>query len=157
VLSYNSGIANFVRHNQGGVAENFHKMALIKYAGKFLLHFFIVFVMLLLGSLLDIFLAAIGEFFGTYSYALFIVIFGVAGIFAAAATLSPPDYFKKNPVPLWVALLYNIIIGLLYYFPFALLEGGEYQPAFRSLGVMLVAGSLFFYYLYKKEKENPAS
>jgi len=126
----------------------------MKYVKKFLLQFFIVFVMLVFASLLDIVLAAIGEIFSTYSYALFIVIFGVAGIFAAAGTLSPPGYFKKDDVPLWVSLLYNIFIGALYYFPFALLEGGEYQPAFRSLGIMLVAGSLFFFYLYKKDEKK---
>lgn len=128
----------------------------MKYLIKFLQQFFIVFVILVAASVLDIVLAAVGEFFGTYSYALFIVIFGVAGIFAAVFTLSPPGSFQKNPVPLWVSLLFNIIIGLLYFFPFALLEGGEYQPAFRSLGVMLVAGSLFFGWVYRKEEKDKA-
>lgn len=142
-----------MRHEEERL-KKFHNLTLMKYIKAFLLHFFIVFAALVIASLLDIFLAAIGEFFGTYSYALFIVIFGVAGVFAAASTLSPPGYFKKNSIPLWVALLYNIIIGSLYYFLFALLEGGEYQVAFRSLGVMLVAGSLLFYWLYRKDEKN---
>ena len=128
----------------------------MKYVIKFLLQFFIVFVTLVLASIMDILLAALGEFFGNYSYTLFIVVFGVAGIFAAVFTLSPPERFKKTPVPLWVSVIYNILIGLLYYFPFALLEGGEYQPAFRSLGLMLVAGSLFFGWLYSKEQQKEA-
>ncbi len=110
--------------------------------------------MLVVASILDIILATIGEFTGTYSNVAFVVIFGVAGIFAAVFTLSPPEKFNKNPVPLWVMLVYNLIIGALYYFLISLLEGGEYELPFRSLAVMLVAGSLFFYWLYRKEEKN---
>ena len=115
----------------------------MKYILKFLLQFAIVFMVLIAAGIFDIILSIIGEIFRGYSYAAFIVIFGVAGIFAAVFTLSPPELLRKETVPQWVVLVFNLIIGLLYIFPFARLEAGQYAPAFRALGIMLLAASVF--------------
>jgi drug/metabolite transporter (DMT)-like permease len=89
-------------------------------------------------------LAAIG--FDDYTNAVFIVVFGVGGIFAgilgymaALDRITPGDRLTSVAI-----LAMQIIIGLLFFFPIAAIEGGEYRVPFKAFGCMLVLSSVFF-------------
>ena len=75
-----------------------------------------------------------------YSFALFIVLFGVSGIFAAffcyaAAMQTITGDDKRHNANVVVTII--IVFALLFIFLLAQLEGGEYKPAFISFGVTL--------------------
>ena len=95
-------------------------------------------------SFLDILLAAIHPRF--YSMGAFMAIFGVAGIFAALICYSVAIDMApvKNEWARWTAIILIIISGIVFFFPLATLEGGEYEYAFKSFGVAMAAASLFF-------------
>ena len=95
-------------------------------------------------SLMDIAIAVMNPRF--YSNAAFITIFGVAGIFAGVIC-----YFKaiemakeKNEFARWSIIILMIACGLLFFFPLAANEGGEYEAAFKAYGVTLALTSLLF-------------
>lgn len=104
----------------------------------------IIFIMLVVTSLFDILLVFFNPRF--YSPALFIVTFGVGGVFAAVFSymygiqLSP----EKNEIARWSIISTLIISGLLFFFFLAKIEGGEYSAAFKAYGVMLCISSLLF-------------
>jgi hypothetical protein len=122
---------------------------------KISFQFFIVFATYIAAGILDLVLSVVGEIFTVYSYALFIVIFAVGGIFAAVFSLSQPGYLKGGHFSLLTSFIFNIIIGLLYYFPFRiLLAASEYAGAMRSFSILFMAASVFFYWLYNKEEHG---
>ena len=95
-------------------------------------------------SLLDTLIAFLNIRF--YSQAAFVVTFGVGGVFAACF-----GYFmgmERAPVKnneARVALIITLIlIGLMFFFLLARLEGGEYAIAFKAFGATLALGSLLF-------------
>ena len=95
-------------------------------------------------SFLDIIIAVMYARF--YSNAAFIVTFGVGGIFAAVLGymhgISAMDV--KDELARWSLIIFMLIIGLLFFFPLARLEGGEYEAAFKGFGATLgMAGFLF--------------
>lgn len=95
-------------------------------------------------SLLDILLVFFRQRF--YSNALFITTFGVAGVFAGVLSYvyGMDAYSRKDEKARWTLILFNMALGLLFFFPLAELEGGEYGPAFKAYGVALALSSLFF-------------
>jgi hypothetical protein len=95
-------------------------------------------------SLFDIVLASIYTRF--YSTAAFIVVFGVAGIFAAVLCYGKSIAMApfKNEFARWSVIIMMWITALLFIFLFSVLEGGEYEVAFISYGVTLALSALFF-------------
>jgi hypothetical protein len=95
-------------------------------------------------SLLDIVVATLYSRF--YTTAAFVVLFGVAGIFAAfiSYTYAIAKAPVKNEFSRWSLIITIIITGLLFFFLLAPLDGGEYDAAFRSFGVTLALSSIFF-------------
>jgi len=104
----------------------------------------VIIIMFIVASIFDIVVAAIRPRF--YTTAAFIVIFGVAGIFAALFAYSYGMSFapQKNEFARWSIAITIIITGLLFFFFLSVLEGGEYEAAFRSYGVTLALAALFF-------------
>lgn len=104
----------------------------------------IIIILFITASLLDIILAALHPRF--YSSAAFIVIFGVAGVFAGifcyagSIALCP----VKNEFSRWSIMVLMILTGLVFFFWLSVIEGGEYAPAFKSFGVTLAMSSLLF-------------
>lgn len=104
----------------------------------------VIVLLFVAASLLDIIVAAIYPRF--YSTAAFVVVFGVAGIFAAffsytyAIALAP----VKNEFSRWSVIITMIATGLVFFFFLSALEGGEYEAAFRSYGVTLALTSIIF-------------
>ncbi|MBK7434593.1 MAG: hypothetical protein IPI66_12325 [Chitinophagaceae bacterium] len=104
----------------------------------------IILLTFVIASLFDIVIAVMNPRF--YSTAAFITVFGVAGIFAAVFC-----YVKaieratvKNEFARWSIIILMVITGLLFFFPLAALEGGEYEAAFKSFGVTLALASFIF-------------
>ena len=95
-------------------------------------------------SLVDIILAAISPRF--YSTAAFIVIFGVAGVFAATMgyMYGMQAAGEKKESTRWILIIFIILTGLLFFLFLAKIEGGEYEPAFKSFGATLVLSTLLF-------------
>jgi len=95
-------------------------------------------------SIFDVVAAVVNLRF--YSTAAFITIFGVGGIFAGLISyvtsigLAP----EKNESARWSIIAVMIGSGLLFFFPLATVEGGEYEAAFKSFGVTLALSSLLF-------------
>ncbi|MEO7924635.1 MAG: hypothetical protein ABIR30_13220 [Chitinophagaceae bacterium] len=104
----------------------------------------IILLMLVLVSLFDILLVFFYSRF--YSQLLFIVTFGVGGVFATVfAYMSPIKLAPvKNEMARWLLLGTIIISGLLFFFLFSRLEGGEYGPAFKAFGLTMVLSSFLF-------------
>lgn len=104
----------------------------------------IILLMLVIVSLFDILLVFFYSRF--YSTAAFIVIFGVGGVFVAifAYMNSIKLAAKKNEIARWSLILTIISIGLLFFFLISKIEGGEYEPAFKSFGITLALTSLLF-------------
>jgi membrane-bound acyltransferase YfiQ involved in biofilm formation len=95
-------------------------------------------------SFLDIIIAVLYARF--YSNAAFIVTFGVGGIFAAVFGymngISAMDV--QDEQSRWTLIIFMLIMGLVFFFPLARLEGGEYEAAFKGFGATLsMAGFLF--------------
>jgi hypothetical protein len=104
----------------------------------------IVLLLFVVVSLFDIVLAVLYARF--YSTAAFIVTFGVGGVFAAffAFTTGIGQTKEKTERIRWSLVILLIVCGLLFFFPLATLEGGEYKAAFKSYGVMLCITTLLF-------------
>lgn len=100
-------------------------------------------------SIFDILLAAIYSRF--YSNALFIVTFGVAGIFAGFMGWSYQleKNAKEDRVATWVLPVLMIIIASLFIFLLAPVEGGEYASAFISFGITLGLTGIFTWFQRK--------
>ncbi len=103
------------------------------------------FGMLLAASLLDIFTAAMYP--RGYSVALFVVTFGVAGIFATMISYtSGIDYApKKDRKASAVLISCTVLIGLVMFFFIARVEGGEYEGPFKAFGIMQVLTNGVFF------------
>jgi len=95
-------------------------------------------------SLLDVVLAVFYPRF--YSSVLFVVSFGVGGVFAAvlgydkAINASP----LKNEMARWSTILSIWIMALLFIFLLSVLEGGEYKNAFIAFGITMALSTLLF-------------
>lgn len=103
-----------------------------------------IFLVLVAASLFDILITVIGSRF--YSKAAFIVIFGVAGVFAAILgyTYGIQQTVEKNETTRWTLLILILLTGLLFFFFLAKIEGGEYEPAFKAFGVTMAFSCLLF-------------
>ena len=104
----------------------------------------IILLMLIIISLFDILLFFFYSRF--YSKAAFIVTFGVGGVFAGifaymnSIKLAP----EKKETARWSLILSIITLGLLFFFLISKIEGGEYEPAFKSFGITLALTSFLF-------------
>jgi len=95
-------------------------------------------------SIFDIAVAVMNQRF--YSTAAFITVFGVGGIFAGvicymqAIELAPEknEFARRSIIGVMTGS------GLLFFFPLAGIEGGEYEAAFQSFGVTLALSTLLF-------------
>lgn len=103
-----------------------------------------IFLVFVITSLFDVILVFFFPRF--YSNAAFITTFGVGGIFAGTMGYmnGMERSIKKNETARWGFISLLIIIGLLFFFLLAKLEGGEYEPAFKSFGATLAISSLLF-------------
>lgn len=117
-------------------------MNIIKYWKSILIAIIVIIVMFILISIADIVLSVLSSRF--YSNAAFIVIFGVGGVFAAlfAYSYGMGMAAVKNSWARWSVIITIIISGVLFFFLLSVLEGGEYEPAFKSYGISLVLGTL---------------
>jgi general stress protein CsbA len=99
---------------------------------------------LLAASLLDIFIAAMYP--RGYSVALFVVTFGVAGIFATMISYtSGIDYApKKDQKASAILISCTVLTGLIMFFFIARVEGGEYEGPFKAFGIMQTLTNLIF-------------
>ena len=95
-------------------------------------------------SLFDIVLAAL--YIRFYSNAAFIVIFGVGGIFAAVLGYQAgmDRAAVKNEMTRWSLVSLIVIMGLLFFFLLAKLEGGEYEAAFKAFGITMALTCILF-------------
>ena len=95
-------------------------------------------------SLGDIVIAVMNARF--YSDAAFITIFGVAGIFAGVIsyTMITDQGKEKDKFTHWSTIILMVGCGLIFFFPLATIEGGEYKAAFKAYGATLALVSLFF-------------
>jgi hypothetical protein len=101
-------------------------------------------VMFVVASLFDIVIAVFYARF--YSTAAFIVTFGVGGIFACIFSYSKAVGYAavKNKFTRWSVIILIWVTAALFIYPLSILEGGEYQAAFISYGVMLALTTLLF-------------
>ncbi|MDZ4793839.1 MAG: hypothetical protein SGI83_06130 [Bacteroidota bacterium] len=104
----------------------------------------VVLGVLIVASLFDIVIAVLNPRF--YSTAAFIVIFGVAGIFAGVIGYMQgiEKANPKNETARWTLIILLIGFGLLFFFLLARIEGGEYEAAFKSYGITTALSSLLF-------------
>jgi hypothetical protein len=95
-------------------------------------------------SIFDVILAAIGFF--AYSNGAFITVFGVGGVFAGflGYMAAMEKASKTGRIDSIGIIAMQVIIGLLFFFPIAAIEGGEYRVPFKAFGLMLALSSLFF-------------
>jgi Na+-transporting NADH:ubiquinone oxidoreductase subunit NqrB len=95
-------------------------------------------------SILDIIIAVLNARF--YSNAAFITIFGVGGVFATvfAYMMGIEKANPKNETARWTLISFIILLGILFFFPLAKIEGGEYKAAFKSYGLMITLTTFFF-------------
>lgn len=95
-------------------------------------------------SLVDVAAAVLYSRF--YSTITFIVVFGVAGIFAAALGFTYGISYArpKNTTSRWVLIVLLLLLGLLCFFVLAKLEGGEYEAAFKAYGATMGLTSFLF-------------
>jgi hypothetical protein len=104
----------------------------------------LIVVLFIIVSLFEIVLAVLYSLF--YSPSAFIVTFGVGGVFAStigytyAISLAP----VKNEFARWSLFTLLKITGLLFFFPLAKIEGGEYEAAFKAYGATMAISSLPF-------------
>ncbi|MBK7560559.1 MAG: hypothetical protein IPQ06_09370 [Chitinophagaceae bacterium] len=104
----------------------------------------VIILMLIVTSLFDILLVFFYSRF--YSVAAFIVIFGVGGIFAGLLSYSyGMNASKEKDAWLrWFLITSMVLSGMLFFFLLSKLEGGEYEPAFKSYGITLALTSFLF-------------
>ncbi len=103
-----------------------------------------VLLILVLASIFDILCAVFYARF--YTSFLFTVSFFVAGIFAAifAYSWSIQVFEEQTENIRWVLIGLLMLLGLLFFFPIAALEGGEYASPFKGYGIGLALGSIIF-------------
>ncbi len=103
-----------------------------------------VLLMLVVVSVFDILCSVIYARF--YTSFLFTISFFVAGIFASvfAYTWGIDLFVEKTEKARWILIGSLIVLGLLFCFPIAALEGGEYANPFRGYGIGLALASLIF-------------
>lgn len=104
----------------------------------------IIIIIFVAASLLDILLIVFYPRF--YSTAAFIVTFSVGGIFAGVMgyMYGMEKAIEKNETARWLLISFLIVTGLLFFFPLAKLEGGEYEAAFKAFGATQALSSLLF-------------
>jgi hypothetical protein len=104
----------------------------------------IIILMFIAVSIFDILISVFYSRF--YSTAAFVVTFGVGGVFAAVFSyLKAVEYAAvKNGFTKWSVLILIWVTSALFIYPLSVLEGGEYQSAFMSYGIMLALTSLLF-------------
>lgn len=109
---------------------------------------------LIAASLLDIVLAVLKSRF--YTEVAFVITFAVAGIFAASVAYiyvsDIPAY--KSTTTHYLIIILLICCGLLFFWPLARLEGGEYEVPFKGYGAALAGTSLLFFRWNKSEKQK---
>jgi hypothetical protein len=108
----------------------------------------IALLIFIIASFFDIFIAVWkGRF---YTSVTFIVLFGVAGVFASVlGYIKGIEMFQvKDEKARWTLLLTEIGLGAIFWFLLSPIEGGEYAPVMRSFGLML--GLTSFVFLYGK-------
>jgi hypothetical protein len=103
-----------------------------------------IIITLIAVSIVDIFISVLFSRF--YSSVAFIVTFGIGGMFAAvlAYMYAKDQMTNRDEMSRWMIILWIILAGILFFFPFANLEGGEYASAFKAYGATLALGSLLF-------------
>ncbi|MEO8404439.1 MAG: hypothetical protein ABI480_07590 [Chitinophagaceae bacterium] len=103
-----------------------------------------IFAIFIAASVFDIVLSVVGIF--VYSNAAFIVVFGVAGIFAGLiGYMSAMEKVPKHDRTASIGIIVmQVIIGLLFFSLIASIEGGEYKIPFKAFGLMLSLSSLVF-------------
>lgn len=124
-------------------------MQLIAKWGWFFKALLIIIALFIGASLLDVFLSVL--YSRIYTTAAFIVVFGVAGIFAGLFTYTRCMEWQplENRPGKITTIIFLLICGALFFFLLATLEGGEYAAAFRSYGLTLAFSSAVFW----KEKQ----
>ncbi|MBL0232822.1 MAG: hypothetical protein IPQ08_04060 [Chitinophagaceae bacterium] len=108
----------------------------------------IALLLFVIASVFDIFIAVWkGRF---YTSVTFIVLFGVAGVFASVfGYIKGIELFQvKDEKARWTLLLTEIGVGAIFWFLLSPLEGGDYAPVMKSFGLML--GMTSFIFLYGK-------
>lgn len=115
----------------------------IHHLKSFLVVIAVVLVMLVVVSVFDIILAVVYARF--YTSALFAITFAVAGIFAGFFAFAYGTKLKEEfaPKARWPVMAMIILMGLLFIFLIAPVEGGEYEVPFISYGIALICGALF--------------
>lgn len=104
----------------------------------------VIMVVLIAVSIIDIMIAFF--YLRFYTHLSFIVSFGVGGVFAGvfgyiySIQLAP----EKNEFARWSLIITIIFTGLLFFFFFSKIEGGEYEPAFKAFGATLSLSGLLF-------------
>lgn len=105
-------------------------------------------------SLLDIFISVLKSRF--YTEVAFVVTFVVVGIITASVAyinLSEIQAYKSAATHDTI-LATLIISGLVFFFPLAKIEGGEYEVAFKGYGAAIAATSFLFFRWDKTEKQK---
>jgi membrane-bound acyltransferase YfiQ involved in biofilm formation len=104
----------------------------------------IILLMFVIVSILDIIIAVLNARF--YSNAVFITIFGVGGVFATvfAYMMGIEKANHKSETARWALISVIILLGVLFFFPLAKIEGGEYKAAFKSYGLMIALTTFVF-------------
>lgn len=111
----------------------------------------VIVIAFVVASFVDIFYAAMSSRF--YSRALFVTIFGVAGIFAGFFSwVQTVDQPKEEMPNRWFMPLLLLGLSLLFVFVLAPIEGGEYESAFFSFGLMMGLTTLFLIWQLLREK-----
>jgi hypothetical protein len=103
-----------------------------------------IILLLLATSLLDILLVFFYARF--YTSILFIVTFGVGGVFAGTMgyMYGMQSAMYKDELTRWMLIIFIILIGLLLFLVVVIFEGGEYEGAFRAYGITMALSTLLF-------------
>ncbi|MBC7872776.1 MAG: hypothetical protein H7Y01_02205 [Ferruginibacter sp.] len=117
---------------------------ILKHAKSLLATLLAIIIVFAAASLLDIIIATINSRF--YTTAAFIVIFGVAGVFAATLGFmyGMEAAAAKNEFTRWSLIIFIILAGLVFFFFLAKIEGGDYEPAFKAYGATMTFSTLLF-------------
>jgi hypothetical protein len=104
----------------------------------------IILLMFVIVSVLDIVLAVLNSRF--YSTAAFVVIFGVGAVFACVFAYMKAIEMANKKIELsrWCIISTIILTGILFFFPLAKIEGGEYKAAFKAYGLMVTLTTIIF-------------
>ena len=116
----------------------------MKYFKPLITALLIIIIIFVAASLLDILLIFFYPRF--YSTAVFIATFSVCGIFAGVMGYmnGMDNAIEKNETNRWLLISFLMVTGLLFFFPLAKLEGGEYEAAFKAFGATQAMSSLLF-------------